>query len=273
MVASGAYHGSAPWITPRSTYGVTAEDRANILIYTYNDLASVEAGVEAAAGDLAAIIATPFRHDAPANLQAVDPAFARGLRAICDRTGAALILDDVRAGFRFDIGGSWEPVGVRPDLSAYSKAIANGYPLAAVVGAGSLREGAERIYATGSFWFAAVPMAAALATIAAIEAEDAIGQMERMGGRFCEGLRRQAAGHGLVVTVSGPPQMPYMTFSADIGLERMTVFASEAAQRGVYLHPRHNWFMSAALQDEDISAALARTDEAFGVVRARFGAA
>jgi Aminotransferase class-III len=57
------------------------------------------------------------------------PAFARGLRALCDTTGAALILDDVRCGFRLHLGSSWEPVGVDPDLSAWSKAIANGRAL------------------------------------------------------------------------------------------------------------------------------------------------
>ena len=54
------------------------------------------------------------------------PAFARAARALCDRAGAALILDDVRAGFRLHLAGSWEPLGVRPDLSGFSKAIANG---------------------------------------------------------------------------------------------------------------------------------------------------
>jgi glutamate-1-semialdehyde 2,1-aminomutase len=271
LVARGAYHGSAPWLTPRAGAGVTPEDRANVVPYIYNDLTSVEAAVEAAGDDLAAIVATPHRHDYAADQQPVDAAFARGLRTICDRTGAALILDDVRCGFRFHLGGSWEPVGVRPDLAAYSKAIANGHPLAAVLGSERMREAARLIYATGSFWFSAVPMAAALATIAALEEEDGIGRMARAGTLLCEGLGRQATALGLRVTVSGPPQMPFMTFADDPGLERSLLFAGEAARRGVYLHPRHNWFMSAALRDEDVAEALERTDEAFAAVRARFG--
>ena len=61
---------------------------------------------------------------------------------VCDDTGAALILDDVRAGFRLAFGGSWETVGVEPDLSAWSKAIANGYALGAVLGNDRFRGGA-----------------------------------------------------------------------------------------------------------------------------------
>ncbi|HEV7421908.1 MAG TPA: aminotransferase class III-fold pyridoxal phosphate-dependent enzyme, partial [Mycobacterium sp.] len=56
-----------------------------------------------------------------------DPAFARGLRRICDEKHAVLILDEVRTGFRMSFGGSWEQYGVRPDLSSWSKAIGNGY--------------------------------------------------------------------------------------------------------------------------------------------------
>ena len=93
----------------------------------------------------------------------------------------SLVLDDVRAGFRLHLGGSWEPLGVRPDLSAYSKAIANGYPLAAVLGRDSLRDAAQQVFVTGSFWFAAVPMAAALATIEALETERGIERMARAG--------------------------------------------------------------------------------------------
>ena len=75
--------------------------------------------------------------------------------AICDRTGAALILDDVRAGFRLDLARQLGALGVRPDLAAWCKAIANGYPLAAVAGASGPRKAAARIFVTGSFWYGA----------------------------------------------------------------------------------------------------------------------
>ena len=125
--------------------------------------AAAEAG-----DDLAGILVSPFKHDAGYDQELVDPAFARGLRALCDATGAALILDDVRCGFRLHLGSSWEPVGVDPDLSAWSKAIANGHPLAAVLGNDAFRDGARQLFVTGSFWFSAVPMAAAIATITAL---------------------------------------------------------------------------------------------------------
>jgi glutamate-1-semialdehyde 2,1-aminomutase len=273
LVARGAYHGAAPWCTPRPA-GVTPEDRAHLIPFVYNDLASVERAAAATGPDLAAVLVSPFRHDARFDQELVDPAFARGVRALCDRRGAALVLDEVRAGFRLHLAGSWEPLGVRPDLAAYSKAIANGYALAAVTGSDGLRAAATRVFATGSFWFAAVAMAAALATLGALEDERAIPAMERAGGLLRDGLARQARAHGLRITQTGPVQIPFLTFPGDVAagtFDRANVFTGEAARRGVYLHPWHNWFLSAAHTEDDVRLALERTDDAFAAVRARFG--
>jgi glutamate-1-semialdehyde 2,1-aminomutase len=273
LVARGAYHGSAPWCTPRLA-GTTPEDRFHLVPFVYNDLASVEAAAAEAGGDLAAVLVSAFRHDARFDQEECAPAFARGVRALCDRRGAVLVLDDVRAGFRLHLGGSWELLGVRPDLSAYSKAIANGYPLAAVVGRDAFREAAQQVFATGSFWFAAVPMAAALATLEALAAERAIERMIRAGTLLRDGLGRQARAHGFRITQSGPVQLPFLTFAGDVAagtFDRANVFTGEAARRGVWLHPWHNWFLSAAHADADVEVALERTDAAFAAVRARFG--
>src|SRR5438105_10329788 len=134
LAATGAYHGAAPWATLRMD-GVSPEDRADLHYYEYNDAASVERAIEeAGAGNVAAIITSPFKHNAGFDQEEVDPAFAQRLRELCDELDAALVIDEVRAGFRLNHGGSWERLGVEPDLSAWSKAIANGYPLAAIIG-------------------------------------------------------------------------------------------------------------------------------------------
>jgi glutamate-1-semialdehyde 2,1-aminomutase len=265
LVARGAYHGAAPWCTPRPD-GTTAEDRANLGYFTYNDLASVQAAVDEAEGDLAGILVSPFRHDAGYDQELADPDFARGLRELCTATGAALILDDVRCGFRLHLGSSWEPIGVAPDLSAWSKAIANGHPLAAVLGSDAFRGGAERVFVTGSFWFSAVPMAAAIATVAALRAEDSVAAMAQAGAVLKDGILGQAEARGIDVNYTGPPQMPYLTFPGDRGHALVSEFAAEALRRGAFIHPRHNWFVSAAMTGDDIALALEATDAAFAAV-------
>ncbi len=270
LVAKGAYHGAAPWCTPRPG-GVTKADHENLIRYTYNDLTSVEEAVRQAGDDLAGILVSPFRHDAGFDQELVDPAFARGLRRLCDEKQAALILDDVRCGFRLHLGSSWEPVGVDPDLSAWSKAIANGRALAAVLGNDKFRDGATSIFVTGSFWFAAVPMAAAVATIGALKEENAIEAMHRMGTQLRAGIIDQASSWDLAVNYTGPPAMPYLTFAGDRDHELGSVFAAQALRGGAYLHPRHNWFVSAAMTGDDLALVLDATDQAFAAVRKHLG--
>jgi glutamate-1-semialdehyde 2,1-aminomutase len=270
LVASGAYHGAAPWCTP-NVIGTTDADRAHLISYRYNDLASVEAAAAEAGDDLAAIVVSPFRHDARFDQELVDPEFARGLRRLCDARDAALILDDVRCGFRLSLAGSWAPLGVQPDLSAWSKAIANGYALGAILGNDRFRDGAKRIFTTGSFWFAAVSMAAAVATIETMRDIDAVAIMTAAGQRLRDGLAAQAASHGVAINQTGPVQMPFLTFAGDENFAMANVFTGEAAARGVYLHPWHNWFMSAAHTPDDVDTALLVTDDAFAAVRRQFG--
>src|SRR3954452_11641372 len=79
LAAAGAYHGAAPWATLRMD-GVAPEERSTLHYYEYNDAASVERAIEqAGAGDVAAIITSPFKHDAGSDQEHVDPAFARRL--------------------------------------------------------------------------------------------------------------------------------------------------------------------------------------------------
>jgi glutamate-1-semialdehyde 2,1-aminomutase len=235
--------------------------------YRYNDLTTVDAALDAHPGDVAGIMVSPFRHDAFHDQEMPAPGFLSGLRARCDRLGAVLILDDVRAGFRLHLGGSGEAVGVQPDLTCYCKALANGYPIAAALGRESLRDAAKRVFFTGSYWTSAVPMAAALACLREIAASDAIGHMAMMGTKLRSGMKRQAAAHRQDVCLSGPPALPFMSFTADAGsFERSRVFAAACITHGVYLHPHHNWFLSAAIGEAEVSRVLDATEAAFHTV-------
>ena len=250
--------------------GVLDEDRAHLVFYDYNDVDSLTAAAERYGDDLAGVIVSPFRHDARFDQELVDPAFARSLRSVCDAAGAALILDEVRAGFRLAQGSSWGSIRVAADLSAWSKAIANGYAIAAVLGSERFRAGAEQVFVTGSFWFAATSMAAAVATIRTLGETGAQAAMEHAGRRLLDGLAAQASSHGLQVNLTGPPPLPFMTFAGDRDFAMANLWTAHAVQRGAYFHPWHNWFLSAAHTDADVDRALEATDEAFVAVRRQF---
>jgi glutamate-1-semialdehyde 2,1-aminomutase len=268
LVAAGAYHGAAPWCTP-GPVGTTDADRAYQLKYRFNDIDSVRAAVAEAGDDLAAIVVSPFKHDVFVDQEWPGSDFAQGLRSICDATGAALILDDVRCAFRFSLGSTWETIGVLPDLSAMSKSVANGYALAVVTGNDRFREGASQIYSTGSFWFASVSFAAALATMEAVEKEGAIEQIRASGDLLRTGLDDLATAYGFALRQTGPSQMPLVLVDDDPTWEKTNALCAEAAKRGVYMHPWHNMFICAAHREADIREALERVEGAFAALQQR----
>ena len=268
--ARDAYHGASPiWM---------AKDRETpaegILEYDFNDLNSVRAAFDAADGDAAAVVVSAFRHDVGIDQELPTAEFARGLREFCDEKGLVLILDDVRGGFRLDLAGSWAPLGVDPDLSAYCKAIGNGHPISALMGRDSLTEAVAATFGTGSYWFTAAPMAAARATLETMQEIDGVAQLERIGNALRDGWQQAADAHGVGIRQTGPVQIPLMTFDGDDFSKREAPrayrFSAELADRGVYLHPVHNGFLSTAISDEDIAHTLEASDEAFAVVAAEF---
>ncbi|MBO0729821.1 MAG: aminotransferase class III-fold pyridoxal phosphate-dependent enzyme [Acidimicrobiaceae bacterium] len=267
LVAAHAYHGAAPWCTP-VPIGVVPEEKRFISSYTYNDIDTLEAAVADAGDDLAGIFVSPFKHDAFEDQQLVEPGFATTARDLCDRAGAMLILDDVRAGFRLARDSSWEPLGVRPDLSAWGKSFANGQPISALLGSDTCRSGATRMYSTGSFWFSAVPMAAAIETLTVLRESDYLEHIIALGERLRAGLDKAASEHGFTLRQTGPVQMPQVLFEGDEDFRVGFAFASGMLERGVYVHPWHNMFLCAAMSDADMDMAITAANGALAEVAA-----
>jgi len=268
VLAKGAYHGAAPWCTPRLS-GTTPEDRANQIFCAYNDVESLEAAVAKAGSDLAAIFASPFKHDAFVDQALPEAAYARRARELCDQRGALLVVDDVRGGLRIARDCSWSTVGVQPDLSSWGKCIANGHPISALLGSEKARDAAASIFVTGSFWYAASPMAAALVTLRLVAQTDYLERIERLGGKLRSGLHERASASGFRLRQTGPVQMPLFLFDEDPDLRFGFFWSSEMLKRGVYVHPWHNMFLSGAMTDLDIDAVLDAATGAFAVLKAK----
>jgi glutamate-1-semialdehyde 2,1-aminomutase len=266
ILAKGAYHGAAPWCTPRPA-GTTPEDKANQVFCAYNDVASLEAAAAKAGDDLAAIFAAPVKHDAFIDQALPDPAYARLAREICDRTGALLVVDDVRAGFRLARDSSWSLVGVEPDLSSWGKCIANGHPISALLGSDKARAAAASIYVTGSYWFQAAPMAAALVTLERIRRTDYLERLQGLGQRLRDGLAARASAAGFGLRQTGPQTMPLFLFDDDPDLRKGFFWSSQMLQRGVYVHPWHNMFLCNAMTEVDIDQALDAAEASFAALK------
>jgi glutamate-1-semialdehyde 2,1-aminomutase len=262
----GAYHGTAAWCTPGHG-GLIPEDRAHIRDFPFNDVAALEALFTTHSGQVAGLILTPFHHPAFADSELPTPEFVATANRLCREHGALLILDDVRCGFRLSGNGSHSVYGYTPDLAIYCKALANGHPISACVGRTVHKAAASRVFLTGSYWNDPAPMAAALATLDVIARDQIPQRLALLGQRFVDGFLALGQKHELPLIASGPPSMPYVRVADDPSFIRTQALCAAAVAQGVFLHPHHNWFISAAHSPADINDALGRLDRAFAVVR------
>lgn len=262
VIAGGAYHGALPWCTSYRA-GVTPADRADTLEMRWNSVDDLERLAAEHPSSIAGVMLTPYHHLFAAPQEMPTEGFWSAVRRICDREGIVLILDDVRAGFRLGLHGSHEIFGIEPDLVCYSKAIGNGYPIAAAVGTADLKAAAEAVFTAGTYWYSSVPMAASLTVLRILEDTDAIERINRMGRRWADELGRLGEASGFPVSVTGPPGLTYLSFDDDPDLYLMQHFAGEMIARGVFLHPYHHIFLTAAHTEDDIDRALETAAAAF----------
>jgi glutamate-1-semialdehyde 2,1-aminomutase len=266
----GVYHGVDAWITPGHG-GIIPEDRSHIHSFPWNDADGAAKLFEQFRGDIAAVFVTPYHHPSYAASEFAQPAFFPRLRQLCDEANALLILDDIRVGFRLHNGGSHIPFGLRPDLSCYCKAMANGYAISACVGREPFRKAARQVFLTGSYWNDPVALTAALYTLKRLETENIPDHLERMGQRLAVGLKTAAAEVGLGFELTGPGTAPYPIFHDDANLFKIQKFCAAALKQGLFFHPHHNWFLCAAHTEGEIDEAIERAKPAFAEAAAREG--
>jgi glutamate-1-semialdehyde 2,1-aminomutase len=121
--------------------GVPLPHRSLTSRFAYNDAESLRAAVDAADGDVAAIMLTPFHQGYFGTPMLPTESFLEAIRGQARRTGAVVVLDDVRAGMRMHpSGGSHAEIGLDPDLVCFAKALANGRALSVCGGSAELRD-------------------------------------------------------------------------------------------------------------------------------------
>jgi glutamate-1-semialdehyde 2,1-aminomutase len=247
------------------------------LVARFNDLADVEATLATHSEQVAAIIVEPVAHNSPGLIPR--PGFLEGLRRLCDREGAVLIFDEVITGFRHHLGGYQAIAGVLPDLTTLGKAIANGFPIAAVAGPRALMERytthpAGDVHFGGTYNGNAVAVEAAIATIEQLEDGRAHERVFALGERMREGLREIANRAGVSAVVGGLGSLFVLCFmdgpleSYDDVLRNdndlFVRYRRELIARGVFEMPESlgRSHISASHTEDDIDRSLAAAEEA-----------
>lgn len=270
LMAKGSYHGSHAWCQPHGA-GIPEEWKSHIRYIEYNDADDLKRVVEENRGAIAAIILTPHRHDALRDQELPAQKFVDTVNSLAEKEKFLVIVDDIRCGFRLNLSGSALYYGYNADLQCFGKAMANGYPIAVAMGREILKEEASKVFFTGTHFFSGVPFAAAIATIDEIQASGAIEKIAKLGTMLMQGMSDAASSEGVKVTLSGPPAMPFMNFHDDPTFEKNRYFCGEAAKRGIFFHPHHNWFVCAAMEEKDIRQTIEVSSLCFKLTKEQFG--
>lgn len=271
IMVSGGYHGVSSWMQGEGHYGVSDDDKKNVLAVKWNDIAGFEKTVRENSGSVACFISSPYHHPAFADNEFPAEGYWQKIEEICRREGILIITDDIRAGFRLDMRGSDYYFGYKSDLSCFCKAIANGYPISALTGTEELKSTAAKVFYTGSYWFSGEPMAAALANLKEMKRIKAPGIMLKTGKKLLDGLIKIASSHGYDLKVSGASSMPYLRITNDPSLMLHQDWCGECTRRGAYFTSHHNWFLSTAHTEKDIKQTWDIADDAFKAVKKKYG--
>ena len=263
------YHGVASWMQEKGRPGTISSDTDHVLTVEWNDLQSFEEILVNHSDEIACFISSPYNHPAFRDNALPAEGYWQKVSALCKQHGIVLIVDDVRAGFRINLSGSNVAYGFTPDLICFGKAIANGYPLSALVGSNALKEAAEEVYFTGTQFFSAAPMAAAQATLLELKKADAANQMTDYGKKLKSSLIEAADEFGYKFIVSGAPAMPYFRL-AEVETKVHFSWIDECVKRGVYMLGYHNHFISTAHSEEDLENVIQVAKEAFTTLKKNY---
>ncbi len=263
------YHGWHDWCVevkggvPPKLYEDTHE-------FPYNDLDALEALLKEHSGDVACVIITPVGHPLARPVEAPKPGYLEGVRELADRHECVLVFDEIRTGFRAALGGAQERYGVTPDLATVGKAMANGYPIAAVVGKSDIMRIAEKeVFISSTYFPNSTETIAALKTIEILERENVMDGIWRRGEDFLNRLRAIAEGSATDAHVSGIPPMPFVTFPSKQDKShkwQRKTFYTELIRRGVFMQPFHHSYIAWRHTDADLEQVLGAAEEALKVV-------
>lgn len=241
--------GLAPSGVPRGLQGTCYPFR-------YNHLDELKTIVAKHGKQLAAIVMEPVRSEMPA------PGFIEAVRQMADDTGAVLIMDEVSAGFRYCLGGAHLVLHtVQPDMAVFSKALGNGYAIAAVIGKSSVMQAAQNTFISSTNWTERVGPTAALACMKAYAKRKPYEKFARFGQQIKKSWVELGTAHGFATHAEGMDAMPHFAFDEPDFLALKAYFVQCMLEEGIlasnlcYLMDSHT--------EADVNRYLAACDKAF----------
>ena len=279
----GHYHG---WLDPLlvdpATTGATAvlgagqseAAASDLVVLPWNDADAVTTAFENHGSEIAAVLMEPIM----CNVGAIPPAsgYIEHVRRLCAGSGSVFIVDEVITGFRVALGGAQQQLGVRGDLTVFAKAIASGFPVAALAGTQDLFAGVASgaVNHSGTYNTGLAQTAAAVATIRALREDPPYQRMESLADALIAGMRDLAERCGRQLAIDRYGSIFQTRFGEPGGVTDAASFAARSDSRalerflaalqqfGVRPTNRGLWLLSAAHGDAEVDDTLNAVEQA-----------
>jgi glutamate-1-semialdehyde 2,1-aminomutase len=226
--------------------------------FRYNKIEELEAIIKREGRTIAAIVMEPIRGEQPL------PGFFDRVRAIADGINAVLIIDEISAGFRMNSGGAHLVLGIKPDMAVFSKALGNGYPIAAIIGKSDVMDAAQKTFISSTYWTERIGPAAGIATIKKHQKVNAGQHLMDIGIKIQRGWQDCADKNGLVIDIGGIPPLSHFSFDGDNPMAMKAYFVQLMLDRG-FLASTLFYAMNAH-QNEHVISYLGTVNEAFSEI-------
>lgn len=240
-----------------SPVGVARELKGTSYPFWYNMIDQFKTLVAKHKDNLAGVVLEAARGMAP------EADFFKTIEEECHKLNIPLIIDEVTSGFRVYCGGACEYFGIHPDIAVFAKGMANGYPVAAIIGKKQYMEAAQDSFISSTFWTERIGFAAAIATIKKYKVLNVNEHMNKMGKKVQDGWTALAEKHGLKVHVSGIYPLSHICFEAS-PLKLKTLFIQEMIKRGFLSSDAY--YATLAHTEQDVNDYLEACDEVFAIM-------
>ncbi|QLA17971.1 aminotransferase class III-fold pyridoxal phosphate-dependent enzyme [Desulfolutivibrio sulfoxidireducens] len=219
--ALGGHH-----ISGLSPSGVPQGLSGTALPFQYNHIEELREIIKLHGKEIGAIVMEPLRGQMPKD------GFLEEVRTLADSIGAVLVVDEISAGFRLNSGGAHLKLGLHPDIAVFSKAIGNGFPIAAIIGKADVMDAAQSTFISSTNWTERTGPAAAIATITKHEKYNVAEHLLRMWGIIRNGWEELAGKNDLKVTIGGVLPMGHFTFGYPDSMSMKSLFVQMMLDRG-----------------------------------------
>ena len=226
--------------------------------FKYNDSGELLKLADRLKGRIGAVVLESIRNDYP------EKGFIDAINKITGKERAALIVDEITAGFRLNSGGAHLLFNIEPDIAVFAKGMSNGFPMAAIIGKRDIMEKAQDTFVSSTYWTERIGPVAALATIRKMKNNAVPEHLIRVGKKIREGWMDLARKRGIEIEVGGIYPLGHFSFKHSKSLILKTLFTQLMLERGFLASTA--FYASYAHKNAHVKGYMAAAGESFDII-------